>query len=75
MNSRTFEAPIWAQPFVTDIEAVIEFKNGMRGVWVISGWTSCFQDSSGKYWFAVHQDLGKKRKELHNKSVAPQPSR
>jgi hypothetical protein len=55
-KSETFEAPTWAQPFDASLKAVIEFKDGKRGIWVLQSRLSCFQDASGKYWFAMHQN-------------------
>ena len=62
-NSKTYTAPVWDSVLNTDVECIIYFRNGKHGVWLLQGWTSCFQDSSGKYWFATHMQ---KRKEEHN---------
>ncbi len=70
-GSQTFEAPTWQQPFTESVEAEIEFTNGKRGIWVVDGRLSCFQDSTGKYWFAMHQQAWDKLVEAHNKPAQP----
>ncbi|MBC8385140.1 MAG: hypothetical protein H8E57_06440 [Candidatus Cloacimonetes bacterium] len=55
-ESRTFNAPVWAQPFFLSIMCSIDYNNGAAGRWLIAKdrWTSCIEDQSGKIWFATH---------------------
>jgi hypothetical protein len=53
-KSHTYEAPVWDNVFMPEIECVIEYKNFKHGTWLIAWGQSCFQDSTGKYWFCGH---------------------
>jgi hypothetical protein len=55
-ESRTFAAPVWAQPFTLSIMCSINYNNESVGIWLLSKdrWTSSIEDQSGKIWFATH---------------------
>jgi hypothetical protein len=70
-KSETFEAPIWQEGFDTTVEAVIEFKDGTRGIWALDGRLSCLQDSGGKYWFALHEDAWRAVQDARKQAAGP----
>jgi hypothetical protein len=55
-ESKTYDAPVWAQPFFLSIMCSIDYNNGSVGRWLISKdrWTSSIEDQSGKIWFVTH---------------------
>jgi hypothetical protein len=55
-ESKTYDAPVWAQPFALSIMCSINYNNGADGIWLIGKdlWTSSIEDQSGKIWFATH---------------------
>ncbi|MCF7920972.1 MAG: hypothetical protein K9N06_13820 [Candidatus Cloacimonetes bacterium] len=55
-ESKTFAAPVWAQPFFLGVMCSIDYNNDAEGRWLLSKdcWTSSIEDQSGKIWFATH---------------------
>ena len=61
-ESRSYDVPVWSQPFFLSIMCTVHYNNGNYGRWLISKdlWTASIENQSGKVWFVTHTKFAKK---------------
>lgn len=61
-TSRTFLAPLWAQPFLASLICELEYQDGTRTLWIVGAdrWTSFFIDDMGNPIFATHTEIAQR---------------